>query len=645
MPGITELLWLLALVSVGTATISGDEQFRAISQGTLFVFCNGDTGSAMPGNACDGQSFVNSSVDVIDTSNGRVIFQIKMGCHPNDNSGAGEMYTTGFGGWADVVYMEKTGCPTSQGQLVIANDLGGYIHVFDAAQRTLIASVPAGMRPVHSYAVYPLSEYWAHPDGDGEFDVIDIDGSLTVLEHDGIQAHVDAPGHGKLLWDPELLPLGYASNVADSYVLEINMSSSPPAVTRTLQMTFNNMTCSGTHGLAYSSVNHHVYATCSAPGGSYGLAEIDPKTWSVVNFIQGFNGGQVYESKDGRYIIDIDKSGNKIHMAMPQLSGVTSTRAFPSIDCPGNPDRPAFFQYQDQHGVLHSRMFFSLTNPKTADGMGGGVSYIDTAELESDPFATQTVVTVNAGNSNARHRHIIRAGDHIVLPAQYPPTYQNTSSPNIGRSAVALVNATYPEDILFAYTNNGPSRMSWVPDSCGMMPDAPPVLEQYYTTTQMSAYILQQSADIASLQRSVSNLTQLVAYLETEVSGINHDCFDHDHDHEHRRRAIGRRDLGEPCYATKDGTSSSTGDPALSTANDSNSNSSVVIAAVVGSVVGALVVVLVVFVLFKSKSSTPSNSSSGGTQFENPVYNTAPANNGMPQTTTSGDGYLEVSGV
>ena len=51
-----------------------------------------------------------------------------------------------------------------------------------------------------------------------------------------------------------------------------------------------SMQCTGTHGMAYSNVNGHIYATCSGAGG---LAEINPgpdpstqSTWEIVQVFQ-----------------------------------------------------------------------------------------------------------------------------------------------------------------------------------------------------------------------------------------------------------------------------------------------------------------------------------------------------------------------
>ena len=101
--------------------------------------------------------------------------------------------------------------------------------------------------------------------------------------------------------------------------------------------------CAGTHGMAYSKVNGHIYATCSGAGG---LAEINPgpdpatqSTWDVVQVYQGLageaGGGQVYESADERFLVLINKGDDKAHLVEPQATGAVSTRMFPDISVPG----------------------------------------------------------------------------------------------------------------------------------------------------------------------------------------------------------------------------------------------------------------------------------------------------------------------
>lgn len=548
-------------------------------------------------------------------------------------------YTNGFGGWSDAVYMQKRSCGASNAQIILANDMGGYVHVIDTSLQQLVSSIVIGplTRPVHSYAIPPLSQFWSHADGSGTFEVINIEENLSGLAHAQVTAHVDDPGHGKLLWDPDLLPLAYASNTAEGFVYEINLSATPPAITQTLNTTWNGMTCSGTHGMAYSSVNHHVYATCSGPAGTFGLAEIDPTAWTVVQIITGFNGGQAYESADGEYVVDIDKGNSLIHVVSPGANGVASTRAFPSVPCSGNPDKVAFFQYSDSTGNIQDRIFFSLTSPQSQDGTGGGVAWIDTAELEADAFGGATCNHVEAGNVKrggfSTHRSILRAGRHIVVPTDYPPTYQNASSPWMGQAAVSLVNASFPSHVMYAYVNDGPSRVAWAPDSCTATPATPPAWDVEYTASPASAWLLHQAADFAALRTdlqaartamdaqntTIANLRGHVADIMETLNSINHACIN---DTDHRRR---RRDSHGGCPISTEETPS--------TSENSTMNTSAIVAVAVTLAAVGLAVVALVLV----KANSENRATTKPAQTDNMAWdaNACEANDGA---------YLEVDG-
>ena len=103
---------------------------------------------------------------------------------------------------------------------------------------------------------------WAHSDGDGDFDVMHTD-CPDGLIHDSIKAHANQPGHGKLMWDNDLLPYAYASNTAEPFVYQFDMSKNEQTAAYEFSSNVNDTTyCPGTHGMAYSNVNgkHNVHA-------------------------------------------------------------------------------------------------------------------------------------------------------------------------------------------------------------------------------------------------------------------------------------------------------------------------------------------------------------------------------------------------
>ena len=132
--------------------------------------------------------------------------------------------------------------------------------------------------------------------------------------------------------------------------------------------------CKGTHGLAYSKENKHVYATCSGnatEGGEGGLVEINPEGDQLVLVKKHTNarGGQVYESSDGKWIVGIDKANDEVVFLEANEPGevssvahiVSASEDHCALDdqsgCPGKPDKVAFFNMPD--GSVN--FFFSFT--------------------------------------------------------------------------------------------------------------------------------------------------------------------------------------------------------------------------------------------------------------------------------------------
>lgn len=231
------------------------------------------------------------------------------------------------------------------------------------------------MRPVHTCGIPSRQEFWAHSDGDGVFDIIHYGIDHGKLYHEDIIAHDIIPGHGKLLWDDDLMPYAYASNTREGVVYEYDLRLSPPSIVRYIRL-HENVT--GTHGLAYSRVNRHIYATCSVKNGSphMGDVEIDAETRSIITYHTDVRGGQLWETPDEKFV-DIDKSGNAIHIITPGVTGMSSSQDYPSVtstsNMPGNPDKmTSLLLPGGGWGV-----FFSLTTP-LAPSSASGMWYVDT---------------------------------------------------------------------------------------------------------------------------------------------------------------------------------------------------------------------------------------------------------------------------
>jgi len=179
---ITVFFWLLP----ASAVKYGDEAFQSAQEGNFYAFCNG--------NSTDG---IQPSIDVVDPVTGTVLKSISA---PSATV------------WADPVYMET--CDGSNRRFVLANDRGGNVVVIDADSQEINTVVPMSAAPVHGYGVPMTEEFWSHSDGDGVFDVLDLE-TLDQLKHQDIIAHVAIPGHGKLLWDEDFYPRAFVTNVRE----------------------------------------------------------------------------------------------------------------------------------------------------------------------------------------------------------------------------------------------------------------------------------------------------------------------------------------------------------------------------------------------------------------------------------------------
>jgi hypothetical protein len=193
---------------------------------------------------------------------------------------------------------------------------------------------------VHSYGVYPQNEFWMHSDGNGLFYVIHLD-DLTTTSHDDIEAKVDIPAHGKLVWDEdpkELGNRGFATSTGESYLFEIDLA----AKEQTAAYDFSSFVdqCAGLHAIAYSGVNNHVYAECTGGGG---ILEFDVNDGSIAFVHQFVNAtGALYETPTGGMVVASNKGANTLHVFLPNEPGMKSSLEY-DVPMPGNPSTVSFY--------------------------------------------------------------------------------------------------------------------------------------------------------------------------------------------------------------------------------------------------------------------------------------------------------------
>jgi len=89
--------------------------------------------------------------------------------------------------------------------------------VIDADKHEIVARVEVGPRPVHSFGIFELNEYWTHSDTEGALDVIKL-GNYSTMHAYRVESLVEEADHGGLLVDPDLFPLVYVTSAYKQYL-------------------------------------------------------------------------------------------------------------------------------------------------------------------------------------------------------------------------------------------------------------------------------------------------------------------------------------------------------------------------------------------------------------------------------------------
>lgn len=267
--------------------------------------------------------------------------------------------------------------------------------VIDTDLAEIVGRVKVGPRPIHAYAVPWRNEFWTHPDGRGEFDVIHCD-NIFEVDAERIQANVDtASGHGKLLVHPELGDTAYATNTQEPYMFEIDLEAKE--LVRAHPLGGAEM-CRGLHAIEYSPINKHLFGECTGGGG---IIEFDVNVDSVVHQWLDETGA-LYESPDGGFIVSANKGGSLFHILQPQENGARSTKQYKDILIP-NPGSPVFYpngEFTDDEGVTFQDylLFTPLINNPSSNFIA--CEYADDGQsLRVDEF-TGEVVTPDCGSCN-----------------------------------------------------------------------------------------------------------------------------------------------------------------------------------------------------------------------------------------------------
>lgn len=191
-----------------------------------------------------------------------------------------------------------------------------------------------------------------------------------VTKHTGkpIQAKAEGAYHGKLLWDEsdQLAGIGYATSTGERALFYMHMEEhkllgSYDYTQDLLPLPYPNY-CMGTHAIAYSSVNNHLYLECVGGGG---ILEIDVNEPLQPVFVTQHKAasGALYEVPDGSAVVASDKTNNKLHVFQPNGKGSASSIDF-QVDVSGHPTTPSFYPMKDGSSYVACMPLTENTNVK-----------------------------------------------------------------------------------------------------------------------------------------------------------------------------------------------------------------------------------------------------------------------------------------
>lgn len=243
---------------------------------------------------------------------------------------------------------------------------------------------------------------------------------LTQTSHDDIEAKVDLPAHGKLLWDEdpnELGNRGFATSTGESFLFEIDMKLKAQTASYNYSSFVDG--CPGLHAIAYSGINNHIYAECVGVGG---IIEFDVSDGTIEFVHQHMNAsGALYETPNGDMVVASNKGENLLHVFIPNESGVKSSLEY-DIPMPGNPSTVSFYdtatmggeheiivcapltenlnqnQRREDDGTVVCDAYNGCTGAVTADDVNHGVCLHDAVNEDT---GQQTLLRVTEEVSSA----------------------------------------------------------------------------------------------------------------------------------------------------------------------------------------------------------------------------------------------------
>ena len=99
-----------------------------------------------------------------------------------------------------------------------------------------------------------IPQYWTHSDADGHFYVINLK-DLTKHTGNAVEAHIETPAHGKLLWDeddhlrtsgPNGNAVGFGTSTSENHMFVFDLTAESLLTTFDFSTDVKEGTCRGT---------------------------------------------------------------------------------------------------------------------------------------------------------------------------------------------------------------------------------------------------------------------------------------------------------------------------------------------------------------------------------------------------------------
>jgi YVTN family beta-propeller protein len=317
--------------------------------------------------------------------------------------------------WGDSVFAvdKKSG----KRYMFSADRTSNSMYVIDTEKMELVSKIPVGNSPVHIYFVEHRNEIWSRADGEGNFDVISLEDVTKLAKADVTESPEVANKHGKLIYDEELNGVGYITNTQDQGIYKFNLDSTAAPVF--LNFTESNTlgkVCKGTHGIAYSNVNQHLFVECT---GSTGTWEFDTKTGSVVAVYDSIF-GQLFSSPDDRFVFAVNGNQAKIEVFSSALNGAQSNQPYHDISFSNSKiSKIAFTPESSYHNVSDVKDWIVWA---TLNDGAQGVGWADIGEVlnTNGQGVLSKNFSVLAAGSGSSTRNIKAGGRWVAVESAVP---------------------------------------------------------------------------------------------------------------------------------------------------------------------------------------------------------------------------------